>query len=158
MSIAALTDGLPGRTLSILSATSRGRSNVNPSKARAIVLIASIADRTVSPVTSVGAPLPLPGSEPECTTTITFWATVEDPLAIVKGSFRGRSIAAYSRKSIRIGTDTHAQRYQSTVRLSVSRPFDSGAELRVTTSSSDRNGRTRSTSTAGIGDRPVGRA
>src|SRR6059036_3040066 len=81
--------------------------------------------------------------EPECTTTITFWATVEDPLAIVKGSFRGRSIAAYSRKSIRIGTDTHAQRYQSTVRLSVSRPFDSGAALLVTTSSSDRNGRTR---------------
>src|SRR2546422_4223727 len=44
--------------------------------------------------------------------TITFWATVEDPLAIVKGSFRGRSIAAYSRKSIRITSDTHAHRYQ----------------------------------------------
>src|SRR2546430_13459214 len=112
MSIAALTDGLPRRTLSILSATSRGRSTVTPSKARAIVLIASIADRTVSPVTSVGAPLPLPESEPECTTTITFWATVEDPLAIVKGSFRGRAIATYSRKSIRIASDTHAPRYQ----------------------------------------------
>src|SRR3989441_6652643 len=112
MSIAALADGLPGRTLSILSATSRGLSNVNPSNARAMDLIASIADRTVSPVTSVGAPLPLPEREPECTTTITFWATVEDPLAIVNGSLRGRSIAAYSRKSIRIASDTHAHRYQ----------------------------------------------
>src|SRR2546428_1779098 len=112
MSIAALTDGLPGRILSILSATSRGRSKVNPSKPRAMDLIASIADRTVSPVTSVGAPLPLPERAPECTMTITFWATVEDPLAIVKGSFRGRSIAAYSRKSIRITSDTHAHRYQ----------------------------------------------
>src|SRR5437899_12527758 len=129
MSIAALTDGLPRRTLSILSATSRGRSNVNPSKARAIVLIASIADRTVSPVTSVGAPLPLPESEPECTTTITFWATVEDPLAIVKGSFRGRSIAAYSRKSIRITSDTHAHRYQgaaSSVSRGLSNPATGG--------------------------------
>src|SRR3989441_408278 len=36
MSIAALTEGFPGRTLSILSATSRGRSNAKPSKARAI--------------------------------------------------------------------------------------------------------------------------
>src|SRR3989449_2201004 len=112
MSIAALADGLPGRTLSILSATSRGLSNVNPSNARAMDLIASIADRTVSPVTSVGAPLPLPEREPECTTTITFWATVEDPFAIEKGSFRGRAIAAYSRKSIRIASDTHAHRYQ----------------------------------------------
>src|SRR5437870_12798183 len=143
MSIAALTDGLPRRTLSIMATTSRGRSNVTPSKARAIVMIASIADRTGSPVTSVGAPLPLPESEPECTTTITFWATVEDPLAIVKGSFRGRSIAAYSRKSIRIGSDTHGQRYQGAVRLSVSRPFDLGDARPVTTSSSDRNGRTR---------------
>src|SRR5712692_674739 len=104
MSIAALTDGLPGRTLSILSATSRGRSNVKPSRARAMYLIASIADRTVSPVTSVGAPLPLPEREPECTMTRTFWATVDDPLAIVNGSFRARSIAMYSRKSIRIET------------------------------------------------------
>src|SRR2546428_2930536 len=112
MSIAALTDGFPGRILSILSATSRGRSNVKPSKPRAMDLIASIADRTVSPVTSVGAPLPLPERDPECTMTITFWATVEDPLAIARGSFRGRSIAAYSRKSIRITSDTHAHRYQ----------------------------------------------
>src|SRR2546427_3086754 len=44
--------------------------------------------------------------------TLTFWATVEDPLAIVKGSFRGRPLAAYSRKSIRIASDTHAPRYQ----------------------------------------------
>src|SRR5437867_3166977 len=112
MSIAALTDGLPRRILSILSATSRGRSNVNPSKRRAMDFIASIADRTVSPVTSVGAPLPLPEKEPECTTTITFWATVDDPFAIMKGSFRRRSIAAYSRKSIRIASDTHAPGYQ----------------------------------------------
>ena len=72
MSIAALTDGLPGRTLSILSATSRGRSNVNRSNARDMALIASIADRTVSWVTSVGAALPYPESVPECTMTKTF--------------------------------------------------------------------------------------
>src|SRR5712691_7604781 len=105
--------------------------------------IASIADRTVSPVTSVGAPLPLPEREPECTMTITFWATVEDPLAIVKGSFRGRSIAAYSRKSIRIASDTRAHRYQDAATLSVSRPSDPGGGRPETISSSDRSGRTK---------------
>src|SRR5438093_8099257 len=114
-----------------------------PSHAGARHLLASLADRPVSPVTSVGAPLPVPEREPECTTTITFWATVEDPLAIVNGSLRGRSIAAYSRKSIRIGSDIHGQRYQGAVRLSVSRPSDSGDGRALTTSSSDRNGRTR---------------
>src|SRR5436309_97561 len=143
MSIAALTDGLPGRTLSILSATSRGRSNVNPSRARAMDLIASVADRIVSPVTSVGAPLPVPEREPECAMTSTFWATVEEPFAMVNGSFRGRSIAVYSRKSIRIESDTDAQRYQGAAKLRVSRPFDVGDARPLTISSADRNGRTR---------------
>src|SRR5438445_12053025 len=126
LSMPALTAGLPRRTSSTLSAASRGGANVSPSKGRAILLMPSIEHRPVSPATAVRAPLPLPESEPECTTTITFWATVEDPLAIVKGSFRGRSIAAYSRKSIRITSDTHAHRYQGAA-SSVSRGLSNPA-------------------------------
>src|SRR5947199_10834945 len=39
--------------------------------------------------------------------TRTFWATADDPLAIVNGSFRRRSIAMYSRKSIRVRIGHH---------------------------------------------------
>ena len=75
--------------------------------------------------------------------TRTFWATVEDPRAIVKTSFRGKSIAVYSRKSIRIGTGTDTQRYQSVSGLRGSQSFDFGAARPATIWSLDRTGRTR---------------